>query len=116
MATRVWDTLREGGIDTYALLACVSDDALLRLVGPSYIEIATREKEIGKQVLEIQLHNIGEVGLAQPPMPENFTYPSIPSIAITMAKKPFKLPKKSPIIQERTSDGSTVHVDESAKK
>ncbi len=96
MANRVWDTLREGGIETYPLLACVSDDALLRLVGPAHMEVALKEKEIGKQVLEVDLHNIGVAGLQTPPPPENFTFPTIPSVANLMAKKPFKLPQKDP--------------------
>ncbi len=51
---QVWDSLREGGLHSYELLACASEDAVIRMVGNDLKEVAMKEREIGATVLDLK--------------------------------------------------------------
>ena len=48
---RIWDSLREGNIMSFELLACTEDKKIERLVGTDLMPTARLNKELGKEVL-----------------------------------------------------------------
>ena len=58
LVARTWDSLREGNITSYELLACTEDKAIERLVEPELLPTARLEKELGQEVLEFKLQKI----------------------------------------------------------
>ena len=113
---RVWDSLREGNILNYELLACSEDRTILKLVGEDLMPTALLEKEVGQEVLDFKLHNIKNSGLPTPP-PPTLVMPSLaPLPALGVARKPFQLPKKCPEVTPREATTPLVNIDQSEKK
>ena len=66
---RTWDSLREGGISTYELLACTEAKTVERLVEADLMPTARLEMEVAQEVLEFKIHKIKKDGLPSPPPP-----------------------------------------------
>ena len=107
----LWDILRESGITDHPLLACVKDEGFLRMVGSSYIEVAKREKDIGKQVLKVKLFNITAVGLPTPPHPKSKSFFQFLRLPHSWRKNRLSYPRRTPPLRVEKVPMNPVHLD-----
>ena len=116
LVARFWDSLREGGITSYELLACTEDKTIHKLVGADLMPTARLEKELAQEVLDFKIHNIQKEGLPSPPPPSRVMPSKAPLSALTAARKPFQLPKHSPAVAPRATSSQNVVVNQVEKK
>ena len=111
-ASEFWDIAREAGYDDFQVLACVKREDLGRIFGDGAAEVALVEWEKGQMALEMALFQIGQDGLPmEPPAPSKHSYAAPMSMAQSVARKPFSLPVKWPVVAERVPLVSPGHVD-----
>ena len=115
-ASEFWDIAREAGYDDFQVLACVKREDLGRIFGDGAAEVALVEWEKGQMALEMALFQIGQDGLPmEPPAPSKHSYAAPMSMAKSVARKPFSLALKWPVVAERVPLVSPGHVDISNK-